>query len=92
MKKPIQSGGEALPETTSSAPANSQTETRTVGDAIDILVRALSVNRVLWLAMPTYDGNDAERDGMMFVVDHVDDLLKDAKSILYANLQQGGAA
>jgi hypothetical protein len=64
-------------------------ETRDIGDAIDILVKAMSINRVVWLAAPAYDGSADERDGMMFIVDHVDDLLKDVKSILYANIRHG---
>lgn len=65
-------------------------ETRDIGDAIDILVQAMSINRVVWAAAPNVCEDRDERDGMMFIVDHVDDLLKDVKAILYANVRRGG--
>ncbi|MGB3831198.1 MAG: hypothetical protein WA975_04960 [Mesorhizobium sp.] len=64
-------------------------ETRDIGDAIDILVQAMSINRVVWAAAPTVCEDRDERDGMMFIVDHVNDLMKDVKAILYANLSRG---
>lgn len=90
LETPVKETPMNSPEDSTAAPEGQlPAETRDIGDAIDILVQAMSVNRVVWLAAPAYDGSASERDGMMFVIDHVDDLLKDVKSILYANIRQG---
>ncbi|MGN6304857.1 MAG: hypothetical protein ACTHNH_08580 [Mesorhizobium sp.] len=74
---------------TGSPEVQTAVETRDIGDAIDILVQAMSINRVMWAAAPNVCEGKDERDGMMFIIDHVDDLLKDVKTILYANIQRG---
>lgn len=75
--------------TTAMVDGASPVETRDVDDAIDILVKATSINRIVGAGMVRLAVNDDERDGMMFIIDYVDDLLKDVKSILYANIRQG---
>lgn len=80
MKTPIQSGGEAMPE-----------DTRDIGDACDVLCRAIYLNEVLFMA----GGSQSDRklaNAITTQCDFINDLLMDAKAILYANIEREGGA
>lgn len=77
MKTPIQSGGEAMPET------------RDVGDACDVLCRAIYLNEVLFMAGESLP-DPLLANAITTQCDFINDLLEDAKSILYANIKQEG--
>lgn len=69
-------------------------ETRDVGDAIDIIARAISIAELLHMAGNSlwHDHRMSEGGAIMTAVGILDDMLTDAKAILYANLEKGGAA
>jgi len=80
MKTPIHSGGEAMPET------------RDVGDAIDLLCKAISINNLIFEAAHRMS-DKVVRNAFVEGICVVDDTLNEAKAILYARLDpKGGAA
>ena len=79
--KPIQSGGEAMPET------------RDIGDAIDLFVRAINLNELLYMAAESTELSKEMSEAFTTGSDVVDNMLKEVKGILYANIdRKGGAA
>lgn len=75
----------------STADAMAASETRSVGDAIDILCRAISINQLIFEAAHRLEDRtivNAFVEGNLVI----DEFLKDAKAVLYANLERKGAA
>lgn len=67
-------------------------ETRNIGDAIGILHRAINVTELLYMAGNHiwHDLNQNEGEAIMVGADMLDNILKDVRTILYANIQRGG--
>ena len=74
----------------STADAVTASETRSVGDAVDILCRAISINHLIFEAAHRLEDQaivNAFVEGNLVI----DEFLKDAKAILYASLERKGA-
>lgn len=66
-------------------------ETRDIGDAVDILARAINVTELLYMAgnHVWHDLSKNEGEAIMVGADMLDDILKDVRAILNANLSRG---
>ena len=67
---------EALPE-----------ETRDIGDAIDLLCRAISLNELLFMAGESIAIREM-KEAITTGADVIDDVLGEVKAILYANVER----
>lgn len=85
-------GDPAMPNETVSPAAGQPEETGTIGDAIDLLTRAESLNRLIFMAggsIPIHETSEAITTGAAVI----EDVLAEARAILYANIgPKGGAA
>ena len=72
MNEPIQSGGEAMPET------------RDIGDACDILCRAIHLNELIFRVGEGLNDR-ALANALTTGADVINDLLKDLSTILHAH-------
>ena len=67
-----------------------QTETRGIGDALDVLTRAMGLNQLMLLASEALPSGD-DRNGISAGADAIDTLLSEVKAILYENLARASS-
>lgn len=66
-------------------------ETRDIGDAIDLLCRAISLNELIFMAGESIAIRDM-KEAITTGADVIDDVLAEVKAILYANIERKGGA
>lgn len=92
---PLSTAGDddpAMPtEPVSAAAAGQPEEAGTIGDAIDLLTRAESLNKLIFMAggsIPIHETSEAITTGAAVI----EDVLAEARVILYANIERKGGA
>lgn len=66
-------------------------ETRDIGDAINLLCRAISLNELIFMAGESIAIRDM-KEAITTGADVIDDVLGEVKAILYANIERKGGA
>lgn len=78
-------------DTVSAAATGLPEETRDIGDAIDLLCRAISLNELIFMAGESIAIRDM-KEAITTGADVIDDVLGEVKAILYANVERKGGA
>lgn len=74
----VPAAGEAVPA-----------DTRDIGDAIDLLCRAISLNELIFMAGESIAIRDL-KEAITTGADVIDGVLEEVKAILYANVERKG--